>query len=217
MTVHRFQAVLGAEGGAVFIEVPLDVPAVFGRARPAVRVTVNGHPFRSTVAVYGGRYYLPVKRAFREAAGVAAGDTVVVELEADEEPRTVAPPADLAAAIAGDPAARAAFDGLSFTHQRGVRGVGHRRQAPRDPAAARAAGRGHAPRRPAPPLRVGSGRRRQARAWEPIVVPGRAWRVRASTTGPALASAQAVSAATGPRRLWPSGVSEYSTLGGTSG
>jgi uncharacterized protein YdeI (YjbR/CyaY-like superfamily) len=43
---------------------------------------------------------------------------VVVELEADEEPRTVAPPADLAAAIAGDPAARAAFDGLSFTHQR---------------------------------------------------------------------------------------------------
>jgi hypothetical protein len=118
MTVHRFQAVLGAEGGAVFIEVPLDVPAVFGRARPAVRVTVNGHPFRSTVAVYGGRYYLPVKRAFREAAGVAAGDTVVVELEAEEEPRTVAPPADLAAAIAGDPAARAAFDGLSFTHQR---------------------------------------------------------------------------------------------------
>jgi Domain of unknown function (DUF1905)/Bacteriocin-protection, YdeI or OmpD-Associated len=69
MTVHRFQAVLGAEGGGVFIEVPLDVPAVFGRARPAVRVTVNGHPFRSTVAVYGGRYYLPVKRAFREAAG----------------------------------------------------------------------------------------------------------------------------------------------------
>jgi hypothetical protein len=72
MTVHRFETVLGAEGSGVFIEIPLDVPALFGRARPAVRVTVNGHPFRSTVAVYGGRYYLPVKRALREAAGVAA-------------------------------------------------------------------------------------------------------------------------------------------------
>jgi hypothetical protein len=118
MTVHRFQAVLGAEDSGVFIEVPLDVPAVFGRARPAVRVTVNGHPFRSTVAVYGSRYYLPVKREFREAAGVAAGDRVEVELEADEEPRTVEPPADLAAALAADPAARAAFDRLSFTHRR---------------------------------------------------------------------------------------------------
>jgi bacteriocin resistance YdeI/OmpD-like protein/uncharacterized protein DUF1905 len=118
VTVHRFQAVLGAEGSGVFIEVPLDVPAVFGRARPAVRVTVNGHPFRSTVAVYGGRYYLPVKRELREAAGVAAGDSVVVELAADEEPRTVEPPADLAAALAADPVARAAFDGLSVTHRR---------------------------------------------------------------------------------------------------
>jgi Bacteriocin-protection, YdeI or OmpD-Associated/Domain of unknown function (DUF1905) len=118
MTVHRFQAVLGAEDSGVFIEVPLDVPAVFGRARPAVRVTVNGHPFRSTVAVYGGRYYLPVKRELREAAGVAAGDRVAVELEADEEPRTVEPPADLAAALAAEPAAGAAFERLSFTHRR---------------------------------------------------------------------------------------------------
>jgi uncharacterized protein YdeI (YjbR/CyaY-like superfamily) len=70
------------------------------------------------VAVYGGRSYLPVRKALREAAGVAAGDAVVIELEADEQPRTVEPPPDLAAALAGDPDARAAFDGLSFTHQR---------------------------------------------------------------------------------------------------
>jgi Bacteriocin-protection, YdeI or OmpD-Associated/Domain of unknown function (DUF1905) len=118
MTVHRFRTVLGAEGSGVFIEVPLDVPAVFGRARAAVRGTIDGHPFRGTVAVYGGRYYLPVKRALREAAGVAAGDAVVVELEADQEPRTVEPPADLAAALAGDPQAHAAFAALSYTHQR---------------------------------------------------------------------------------------------------
>jgi hypothetical protein len=118
MAVHRFETVLTAQDGGVFFELPLDVPAVFGRARAPVRGTINGHPFRSTVAVYGGRYYLPVRRALREAAGVAAGEVVVVELESDDQPRTVDPPEDLAAALAGDAEAKAAFDGLSFTHQR---------------------------------------------------------------------------------------------------
>jgi Bacteriocin-protection, YdeI or OmpD-Associated/Domain of unknown function (DUF1905) len=118
MATHRFETVLQAEDSGVFFEVPLDVPTVFGKARAPVRGTINGHPFRSTVAVYGGRSYLPVRKALREAAGVAAGDAVVIELEADEQPRTVDPPPDLAAALAADPEARAAFEGLSFTHQR---------------------------------------------------------------------------------------------------
>jgi hypothetical protein len=118
MAAHRFETVLGSEGGGVFIEVPLDVPATFGKARAPVRGTINGHPFRSTVAVYGGRYYLPVNRALRQAAGVAAGDAVVVELDTDDQPRTVDPPADLADALAAATDAAAAFAGLSYTHQR---------------------------------------------------------------------------------------------------
>jgi hypothetical protein len=118
MPTHRFEVALEAEGSGVFFEVPLDVPAVFGRARAPVRGTINGQPFRGTVAVYGGRYYLPVKRELRAAAGVAAGDAVVIELASDDEPRTVDPPADLAGALAGDPEAKAAYDGLSYTHQR---------------------------------------------------------------------------------------------------
>lgn len=118
MATHRFETVLEAEDGGVFFQVPLDVPALFGKARTPVRGTINGHPFRSTVAVYGGRSYLPVNRALREAAGVAAGDAVVIELEADDQPRTVDPPAALAAALVADPEARVAFDGLSFTHRR---------------------------------------------------------------------------------------------------
>jgi len=118
VSVQRFETVLQAEGPGVFIEVPLDVPTLFGRARPAIRGTIAGHPFRSTIAVYGGRYYLPVKRVLREAAGVAAGDTVLVELELDETPRTVEPPSDLRAALAADPEAGAAFERLSHTHRR---------------------------------------------------------------------------------------------------
>src|SRR4029453_12458595 len=105
---HRFETVLQAEGGGVFFEVPLDVPAVFGKARAPVRGTINGQPFRSTVAVYGGRSYLPVNRALRDAAGVAAGDAVGTEPGAHHPPRTVDPPPDLAAALDAYPEARAA-------------------------------------------------------------------------------------------------------------
>jgi Bacteriocin-protection, YdeI or OmpD-Associated/Domain of unknown function (DUF1905) len=115
---ERFETVLQTEGPGTFVEVPLDVPALYGRARAPVQVTINGYRFRSTVAVYGGRYFLPVKRAVREAAGVAAGDLVVVEVEPDSAPREVEVPSDLAAALADDPAAAAAFERLSYTHRR---------------------------------------------------------------------------------------------------
>ena len=116
---ERFDAKIEVEGRtATYFEVPLDVPALFGRTRAPVRVTIGGHTYRSTVAVYGGRYYVPLNRKNREAAGVAAGETVSVELEPDDEPRTVDVPDDLQAALEGDSAARDAFEGLSYTHRR---------------------------------------------------------------------------------------------------
>src|SRR5215212_9317617 len=112
MATHRFETVLQAEDSGVFFEVLLDVPAAFGKARAPVRGTINGHPFRSTVAVYGGRSFLPVKQALREAAGVAAGDAVVIELEADEQPRTVDMLATAAATLRGGAARAGAWPAL---------------------------------------------------------------------------------------------------------
>jgi hypothetical protein len=114
----RFDAVIGAEGDGTFIPVPLDVPAVFGRVRAPVRVTVGGHTWRSTVMRYGTDYVVPLSRANREAAGVQAGDAVSVALESDGQPRTVEVPDDLAAALEAAPGARAAFDDCSFSHRR---------------------------------------------------------------------------------------------------
>ena len=53
----------------------------------------------------------------RDKAGVAGGDEVDVAIELDDQPRTVEEPAALTAALAADPAARAAFDGLSYSNQ----------------------------------------------------------------------------------------------------
>jgi len=104
---------------ATGLEVPAEVVDSLGQGkRPAVRVVINGYTYRSTVASMGGRYLLPVSAEVRAAAGVAAGDELDVSIELDTEPRTVEVPADLAAALAEDPAAGDAFARLSYSHQR---------------------------------------------------------------------------------------------------
>ncbi len=118
MATERFKAVLQVEGKtATFIEVPLDVPAVFGGKRVPVRATINGFPFRSTIATYGDRFYLPVNKGVREG-GASAGETVTVELERDEAPRKVEIPGDLAEALKASPDARQTFTSLAYTHQK---------------------------------------------------------------------------------------------------
>ena len=98
--------------------VPLDVRALWGEARPPVRGTVNGVPFRSRLAVYGGETMLGLTNAFRASAGIAEGDEVEVVMERDDAPREVEVPPALQAALDGDAVARAAYEKLSFTHRR---------------------------------------------------------------------------------------------------
>lgn len=122
----QFRAVLELGGKtATGIEVPADVVEALGSGRrPAVRVTLRDHTYRTTVAVMGGRFLLPVSAEVRAAAGVTAGDTLDVRIELDTEPRTVEVPADLAAAFAGEPAAGRAFAALPPGQQKElVRGV----------------------------------------------------------------------------------------------
>ncbi len=118
MPQRKFEVTLESEGSGLFIALPFDVKAEFGRAKPPVIVSINGYEYRSTVAVYAGKYYLPVKKAHRQAAGVSPGQTVRVIVKPDEEPRRVEPPRDLAAALAKSAPLRAAWKKLSFTHQR---------------------------------------------------------------------------------------------------
>jgi bifunctional DNA-binding transcriptional regulator/antitoxin component of YhaV-PrlF toxin-antitoxin module len=117
--MERFAAILGGEDGErPTVEVPFDVKERFGRARAPVRGTVDGAAFRTTVAVYGGRYYLGFNKELRQRAGIAIGDKVEVSLELDDEERTVEVPAALASALSANPPAKAAFEELSYTHRR---------------------------------------------------------------------------------------------------
>ena len=116
----RFRATVELNGKtATGIEVPEEVVAAMGRGqRPPVRASIGGHSYRTTVARMGGRFLIPLSAENRTAAGVAAGDLVDVGIEPDTAPREVDVPADLAEVLARDDAARATFDGLSFTHRK---------------------------------------------------------------------------------------------------
>jgi hypothetical protein len=115
----RFQATLELGGKtATGFQVPDEVvDALAAGKKPAVRVTIGDHTYRSTVARRGDRYLIGVSAENRARAGVAAGDAVDVDLELDTEPREVTVPGDLADALDADPQARRFFDGLSFSQK----------------------------------------------------------------------------------------------------
>lgn len=113
----EFQATLELHGKtATGISVPPEVVTALGAGkRPPVRVTINGYTYRTTVAAYGEVFLIPVSAEHREGAGIAAGQTITVTLERDQEPRTVDVPSELAAALATQPGATEAFNALSYT------------------------------------------------------------------------------------------------------
>jgi hypothetical protein len=117
--VPRFDGVLtAADRGGAYVEVPADVVTALGGAkRIPVRATFDGVPYQGSIVSMGGCMVLGVLTAIRQQLGKEPGDVIAVTVELDDEPRRVAVPDDLAAALdaAG---ARAAFDALSPTHRR---------------------------------------------------------------------------------------------------
>jgi bacteriocin resistance YdeI/OmpD-like protein/uncharacterized protein DUF1905 len=115
--MRRFDAVLEPFGPAGAVTLPFDPKEEWGKVRAPVHGTIDGHPFTTTVARYGGVDYLAFRREVREAAGVEIGATVAIEVELDTSERVVSIPEDLAVALA-DAGVRDAFDRLSYTHRK---------------------------------------------------------------------------------------------------
>jgi len=115
-----FRTVLHQQGNNVGIVVPDEIVAELGAGkRPLVKVTIDGrYSFVYTIAVMGGRNMIGFSAAHRAASGFRGGDEVEVDLELETAPREVDIPPQLAAALAADPVAAAAFDKLSYTFRK---------------------------------------------------------------------------------------------------
>ena len=99
---------------ATGIEIPFDVEAVFGAKRVPVKAQINGAEYRGSIARMDEKYMLGVPTEFRERAGIAAGEHIVVTIEKDTVERIVAVPVDLADDL-NKSGFTAAFDALSYT------------------------------------------------------------------------------------------------------
>lgn len=117
--------ILQAGKTATGIQIPNDVIEKLGSSKkPAVRITINGYTYRSTVAVMGGRFMVGVNAENREKARVAGGDKVDVDIELDTDPREVTVPAGFAAALSRNAKTRQHFDGLSYSKKKAfVQGI----------------------------------------------------------------------------------------------
>lgn len=104
-----------SEKDATGIEIPEEVITALGKGKkPPVKVTLNGYTYRTTVAVMGGKFLIPLSAEHRNAAGVQGGEVVEVTIELDTEPRTVEVPDDLATALS-EAGVKAAFDALAYS------------------------------------------------------------------------------------------------------
>jgi hypothetical protein len=115
----KFRAVVEPAERMRGLEVPPQVvEALGGGARPRVLITVNGHSWKSMVAIMRGRHLIGLSNANRQAAGLVVGEEVEVDLELNTEPAVVAEPEDFARALDADPVARDAWDRLAHSHKR---------------------------------------------------------------------------------------------------
>jgi len=118
--VPTFRTTLWSAGNNAGIVVPDDVLASFGAGKrvPVVVTIDGGYSYRSTTAVMGGRTLISFNAETRAQTGKGGGDEVEVTLEHDTAPRTVEMPAALAAALAGDADALAAWAKLPPSQQK---------------------------------------------------------------------------------------------------
>lgn len=105
---------------SAYFVVPFNVPDVYGtKARVFVKGTIDGCPYRSSIAPMGkGKHGFLLNKELRTAIGKSYGDTVKVTMEEDKGERTVEIPEDLKSALDSKPEIRKIFEGYAYTHRR---------------------------------------------------------------------------------------------------
>jgi Bacteriocin-protection, YdeI or OmpD-Associated/Domain of unknown function (DUF1905) len=111
---------LQPRGPAAAVVLTAEQVADLGEGRKAfpVQATINRYTWAGRVSRMGGEFLLGLSREVRTSAGVEAGDEVRVTIGLDDAPREVEVPPALAQALDADPAAKARFGALAYSHRK---------------------------------------------------------------------------------------------------
>lgn len=113
-----FKTTIFVDGNNTGIHVPPEqIELLASGKRPPVVVKIGSHTYRSTIAVMGGYFLIPLSKANREAAGVKGRDKVEVTLTLDDQPRIVDVPKELEAALKKANKWET-FEGLSYSKRK---------------------------------------------------------------------------------------------------
>lgn len=121
MTELRLHTILQPMGPAGAIVLDDDQVASLSTAKAfPVVVTIGERSARLRLSRMGGRNLIGFSKAVRAEMGVELGDEIDALIVLDTAERTVEIPDGLAAALASDSAASAAFDALSYSRRKEI-------------------------------------------------------------------------------------------------
>ncbi len=105
---------IGPGGAWTYLKIPFDIEKQFGsRARVAVKGTLNGFPYRTSIFPDGqGHHHMMFNKDMQQGSGAGPGDPVRVTMQLDTAPRQYEAPADLKKSLAKNSKAKATWESL---------------------------------------------------------------------------------------------------------
>src|SRR5215217_1057404 len=117
----KFVATIFQKGNNLGVEVPQEViDQLDAGKKPPVVISIGDYSYRSTVAVMQGKYLIALSSEHRKSVKVNGGDQLEIEIELDDQPRTVEIPEPLAARFKDNPEAEKFFETLSSSNQKKI-------------------------------------------------------------------------------------------------
>jgi len=131
MSELRIRTTIQQRGPAAAIVLDAEQVAALGGAKNApVTLTIGDATVRARIGTMAGEHLLGLSKERRAALAVEAGDEVDAVIALDEAERVIELPPELEAALAGDPAATAAFESLAPSRRKEVaRGIAEAKAA----------------------------------------------------------------------------------------
>lgn len=104
---------------ATYIEIPFDVEKEFGAKRVKVKAKFDGIDYRGSIVSMGqGCYMIGITKAIRKQIGKDAGDSILVEIEKDEDIREIELPSDFKNKLEQNEQGLKFYNSLSYSAKR---------------------------------------------------------------------------------------------------
>lgn len=118
---YQFEAIIKRveDKDATYIEIPFDIEKEFGVKRVKVKAKFDGYDYRGSIVNMGlGCYIIGITKAIRKEIGKDVDDSILVEIEKDEEVREVELPIDFKSELEKNEEALKFYNSLSYSVKR---------------------------------------------------------------------------------------------------